>query len=287
MDTSPGHAPTQGQSDIVPLDQDHPGFRDAAYRARRNAIAKMALDWRFGQPIPRVGYTDVENGVWRTAVEKLAPLHRELACKEFLQYWPALKFPEDYIPELADVTDQLVRMSGFQLIPVAGLVTPRVFMSRLADGVFLSTQYMRHHSVPLYTPEPDVIHELIGHASLLAPPEFARMNRLFGEASKVADEAAMKALLNVYWYVMEFGLVRENGQLRIIGAGLLSSFGEMGHVKTDAEKVPFDLARVSATGYDPTVYQRTLFVGEQGTAALFAELTGWLNGIVRRGGALN
>jgi len=286
MDTSPGSAPTQGESDIVPLDQDHPGFRDAEYRARRNAIAKLALDWRWGQPVPRVGYTDVENGVWKTAVENLVPLHREIACKEYLQYWPALAFPTDSIPELADVNVMLSRISGFNLVPVAGLVTPRVFMSRLADGVFLSTQYMRHHSVPLYTPEPDIIHELIGHAALLAAPEFARMNRLFGEASKVADEPAIKALLNVYWYVMEFGLVRENGQLRIIGSGLLSSFGEMGHVKTDAEKVPFDLARVSATGYDPTVYQRTLFVGEQGTAALFAELTGWLEGIIARGGKL-
>jgi phenylalanine-4-hydroxylase len=286
MDTSPGSAPTQGEADIVPLDQDHPGFRDAEYRARRNAIAKLALDWRWGQPVPRVGYTDVENGVWTTAVEKLVPLHHELACREYLQYWPALAFPTDRIPELADVNVLLSRISGFNLVPVAGLVTPRVFMSRLADGVFLSTQYMRHHSVPLYTPEPDIIHELIGHAALLAAPEFARMNRLFGEASKRADEPAMKALLNVYWYVMEFGLVREEGQLRIIGSGLLSSFGEMGHVKAEAEKVPFDLARVSATGYDPTVYQRTLFVGEQGTAALFTQLTQWLDGIIQRGGTL-
>lgn len=286
MDTSNGSAPTQGEADIVPLDQDHPGFRDEGYRARRNAIARLALDWRFGQPIPRVGYTEVENGVWRTALEKLVPLHQQLACREYLQYWPALQFPTQHIPELADVNVHLTRISGFQLLPVAGLVTPRVFMSRLADGVFLSTQYMRHHSVPLYTPEPDVIHELIGHAALLAAPEFARMNRLFGEASKIADEPAMTALLNVYWYVMEFGLVREEGQLRIIGSGLLSSFGEMGHVKTDAEKVPFDIGRVSATGYDPTVYQRTLFVGEKGTAALFAELTGWLDGIISRGGKL-
>lgn len=272
--------PTGGEVDLVQLDRDHPGFRDPEYRARRNAIAQLALDYRLGQPIPEVDYTDVEHGVWRVALETLAPLHARYACAQFLECWPALGFDPGRIPRFADVNRVLGASTGFSLVPVAGLVSARVFMTYLASGVFLATQYIRHHSRPLYTPEPDVIHELVGHAALLASPEFAETNRRFGLATQRADEATVEALIRVYWYGLEFGVARRGDGLAVLGAGLLSSFGEIGRLESEAQLLPFDIPTMAATPFDPTDYQRVLFVGPS-TEEMLGRFDEWLDRIIR------
>ncbi len=167
---------------LVQLDPDHPGFRDPEYRARRNAIAEIAMTYRPGSSIPAAPYTELEHGVWKTIWQALGPAHREHACAEYLDCVDRLAFDEDRIPQLDEVSQKVEAISGFRLEPVAGLVEPRIFLESLARGVFLSTQYIRHHSTPLYTPEPDVAHEIIGHAVTLASTRFAELNRLFGEA---------------------------------------------------------------------------------------------------------
>lgn len=264
--------------DLVPLDRDHPGFRDAEYRARRNAVARLALDHRPGDPMPEVDYTDIENGVWGTAIENLAPLHARYACEQFHACWPRLGFASDRVPRFAHVNAVLGEASGFQLMPVAGLVSPRVFLAHLAEGIFLATQYIRHHSQPLYTPEPDVIHELVGHAALLASPEFAAVNRLFGQATLCADEATLQALIRVYWYTLEFGVARRGEERVVLGAGLLSSFGELGRFETEARIQPFDIPTMAATPFDPTDYQGVLFEGPS-TGEVLSSLTDWLRPI--------
>jgi phenylalanine-4-hydroxylase len=266
--------------ELVELDRDHPGFRDAAYRARRNAIAHIAQTHQVGERLRDVEYTAEEVGVWRTALEHLAPLHQAHAAAAFHARWPDLGFHPGAVPQFTQVNAVLSAATGFQLVPVAGLVTPAMFMSRLADGQFLATQYMRHHSRPLYTPEPDVIHELVGHAALLADPTFARLNRRFGEATRQASPAQIDALIRVYWYALEFGVAqRAGGGLEVIGAGLLSSFGELGKLATHARLLPFDIDRIAATPFDPTDYQATLFVAPS-TAALIATVEGWLNSLI-------
>jgi phenylalanine-4-hydroxylase len=278
---APRNVPAGGEVDLVQLDRDHPGFRDAAYRARRNAIARQALEHRAGEPIPEVDYTEEEHDVWRVALENLAPLHARYACAEFLDAWPALQFPAARVPRFADVNRILEAATGFTLVPVAGLVAPQIFLTYLASGTFLATQYIRHHSQPLYTPEPDVIHELVGHAALLASPDFAEANRLFGRAAQRArDEATIQALIRVYWYALEFGVVRSEGRLAVIGAGLLSSFGELGRFESHATLRPMDIPAMAATPFDPTDYQGVLFVGPSADEVL-ADLTVWLEGIVR------
>ena len=159
-----------GTEELVPLDPDHPGFKDPVYRARRNAIAKLALDYREGQPLPDVEYTEDEQAVWRTVWEHLAPLHDRFACREWKESSKALALDRTRVPQLAEVNEALKRGAGFRMLPVAGLVQGRTFLGMMGKGSFLSTQYMRHHSVPLYTPEPDVVHELVGHAASLFHP---------------------------------------------------------------------------------------------------------------------
>jgi phenylalanine-4-hydroxylase len=267
--------PAAGEKDLVELDQDHPGFRDPVYRARRNAIARIALQHVAGQPVPRIDYTDAEHAVWRTVWEKLTPLHERYACRQYLASRDRLALDHTRIPQLADVNNQLQPQTGFRMIPVAGLVSSRAFLSHLGQRFFLSTQYIRHASQPLYTPEPDVVHELVGHACTLCDQTLARLNRFFGDAAAQVDDATLAALERIYWYSMEFGLVDEDGATKAYGAGLLSSFGELERFAAAAEIRPFDPDEAAARPYDPTTYQAVLYRVPD-FAALERDVRAWL-----------
>src|SRR6185369_6936402 len=118
----------------------------------------------------------------RAVWDVLEPAQAAHACAEYLTCIRKLSLARDRIPQLREVSEKVEALSGFRLEPVAGLVEPRVFLESLASGTFLCTQYIRHYSTPLYTPEPDVVHEIVGHAVTLASERFAQLNRLFGEA---------------------------------------------------------------------------------------------------------
>jgi phenylalanine-4-hydroxylase len=247
---------------IVQLDPDHPGFRDPEYRARRNEIARIAAEYKTGMPIPDAPYSDEEHMLWRIIRDALEPAHREHACAEYLECVRKVDLPRDRIPQLREVSEKVEALSGFRLEPVAGLVQPRVFLESLANGVFLCTQYIRHHSTPHYTPEPDVVHELTGHAVTLASERLAELNRLVGEAVKRTNSAErMEQLARVYWFTIEFGVVWEDGKVKAYGTGLLSSAGEQQTMQA-AELLPFDPGKMSLQEYDPTKYQPILFCGD-------------------------
>jgi len=271
--------------ELVELDRDHPGFRDAAYRERRNAIAALALRRTIGAPVEDVEYTDGEHGVWRTVLSHLAPLHERYACAAYQSGFPRVSLTSPRVPSFEQMNARLSHATGFRLEPVGGLVSAARFMEHLERGVFLATQYMRHESQPLYTPEPDVVHELVGHAPLLVDPQFAEVNRLFGVATRRAIEddlgpARVEALIRVYWYTLEFGVARRDQGLEVYGAGLLSSYGELGRLESTPELRPFDLDAISRLPFDPTDYQRVLFLAPSVDHALDA-ITTWL----RRSGA--
>lgn len=247
---------------IVQLSPDHPGFRDLDYRARRNRIAQLALNYRAGEPIPEAPYTPEEHEVWRAVWQALEPAHRAHACAEYQECIRRLAFAPDRIPQLREVNEKVQAISGFRLEPVAGLVEPRVFLESLASGTFLCTQYIRHHSTPLYTPEPDVVHEIVGHAVTLASKRLAELNRLFGNAVKrTTSLESLNRLSRVYWFTIEFGVVRENGAVKAYGTGLLSSAGELSAMH-NAELRPLDLEAASRHEYDPTHFQPVLFCAD-------------------------
>ena len=247
---------------LVKLDPDHPGFKDPEYRARRNQIAQIALSHVPGEAIPPAPYSAEEHGVWQTIWKALGPAHEHHACAEYLNCVRRLDFATDRIPQLGEVSRKVELISGFRLEPVAGLVEPRVFLETLANGVFLCTQYIRNQSTEIYTPEPDVAHEIIGHAITLASTRFAELNRLFGQAVKrTTDANDLDRLARVYWFTIEFGVLRENGEVKAYGTGLLSSAGELEEMHK-AEFRPLDLEVMSRHDYDPTHYQSVLFCGE-------------------------
>jgi phenylalanine-4-hydroxylase len=243
----------------VHLGQDHPGFNDPAYRARRSEIAAIAMAWTPRSPIPRIDYTDTEHEIWRLVSHDLHAKHLTYACREFLDGKAQLDLPADRIPQLDEVSDGLRPLSGFSYLCAPGLVPLREFYSALAERTFHATQYVRHPGEPLYTPEPDVIHEVIGHANLLASPRFAEVKRLAGEAvRRVETDAAVKFIADVFWFSIEFGVVWEAGELKAYGAGILSSCGEIEEFRT-VEVRPLDIAEMGSVDYDITRYQPVLY----------------------------
>lgn len=246
----------------VHLGADHPGLNDPAYRSRRGEIAAAALAWQPGTPVPLITYTSAEDEVWAVASTELAPKHERYAHSEYLRGKAALRLPTDRVPQLGEVTEALHSLTGWSYVCAPGLVGLRDFYGSLGDRVFHSTQYLRHPSQPLYTPEPDIIHEVIGHANQLASPRFARLTEAAGLASlRVESEEAMKFIADVFWFSMEFGVIREHGEVKAYGAGILSSFGEMDEF-THMEHRPLDLAAMGTLAYDITQYQPVLFCAQ-------------------------
>lgn len=256
---------------------DHPGFQDGAYRARRATIADAAIHYRRGHRVPTAPYSDDEHEVWALCRRELALRHERYAAQDVLRSSEQLALPTDHVPQLDEVSARLHPLTGFRYEPVPGLVSPRVFYGALGEGWFMSTQYIRHHSVPSYTPEPDVVHEVIGHATQLSVPAFADCYRRFGAAaSRVRADDAVQLLSRIFWFTVEFGVVYEAGELRAYGAGILSSFGELDTFQA-AEIRPFDPWAMGTVPYDITRYQPVLFAAPS-MPELVEELSAFLDG---------
>ncbi|MGH0173476.1 UNVERIFIED_CONTAM: hypothetical protein FKN15_065653 [Acipenser sinensis] len=221
------------------LDADHPGFKDNVYRKRRKYFADLAMNYKCGDPIPRIEFTEEEVQTWSTVFRELNKLYPNHACREYLKNLPLLTkhcdFREDNIPQLEDVSRFLKERTGFTIRPVAGDLSPRDFLAGLAFRVFHCTQYVRHSSDPLYTPEP------------------------------LSDATSIFLTLQCccYFFTVEFGLCKQEGQLRAYGAGLLSSISELKHALSGKSKVKlFDPKVTCKQECIITTFQDVYFVSE-------------------------
>jgi phenylalanine-4-hydroxylase len=249
----------------VQLGKGHPGFADPVYRQRRDALATLATQWQPGEPTPVADYTDEEHEVWRVVCEALLDKHRRYACAEFLDGKERLGLPVDRVPQLEEVSDLLAPLTGFRYQPAAGLVPLREFYGSLADRRFWSTQYVRHHSVPLYTPEPDVLHEVVGHGNTLASDRYAALYEAAGRAARrMETDEALQFVSKVFWFTLEFGVVEEPDGLKAYGAGILSSPGEIEQFRSMTVR-PLDLRAMGTSDYDITVYQDHLYAASSFT----------------------
>ncbi|MHB8458375.1 MAG: phenylalanine 4-monooxygenase, partial [Acidimicrobiales bacterium] len=153
MSTASGYSPVfEAEGGLrVELDRDHPGSADPEYRRRRDEIAALSASHESGQPIPHVTYSEIEHDVWRVVSRELGPKHDRYGCRAFNEARRRLALPSDHVPQLDEVSARLVPLTGFAYQPVAGLAPLREFYGAFAGRRFFSTQYIRHHSVPLYT----------------------------------------------------------------------------------------------------------------------------------------
>ena len=249
--------------DIEELPIDHPGAHDDEYRTRRDYIASLSKQFRLdpNHKIIDVDYSPEEQRIWQIVATKLEEFHKKYASAFYLSAKKKLGITNERIPQLSEMSRRLTELTGFRLAPIEGLVDTRAFLSWLSWRTMLSTQYIRHHSRPEYTPEPDIVHEAIGHIPMFTNKNFADFSSFIGDGARVATDEQLEELGRLYWFTVEFGLVEENGELKAYGAGLLSSFGELEHAFTDnVERRPFDLKRVINTDYDYSDMQPILYV---------------------------
>ena len=246
---------------INQLHLDHPGASDPAYLERRNYIASLSKKFRETGEITDVDYTEEEQGVWRFVAGQLEEIQGRRASQFYLQARKDLGYSQSRIPQLSEMSRRLKELSNFRLAPIEGLVETRAFLSWLSWRTMLSTQYIRHASRPEYTPEPDIVHEAIGHIPMFTNRNFADFSQFIGHGARIASDRQLEELGRLYWFTVEFGLIEEKGKLKAYGAGLLSSFGELEHAFGDeVERRPFNLEQVINTGYDYSDMQPVLYV---------------------------
>ncbi|MFI0421829.1 phenylalanine 4-monooxygenase [Spongiactinospora sp. 9N601] len=238
---------------------EHPGMRDPRYLARRRSLAAPARGHRVGDPSPQVRYTEEEQATWREVHRALAESQRAHACRAALDGREAAAIPADHIPQHAEIGARLRRLTGFDYTLAGGAVASRRFLCSMARGYFHAVQFIRHPAVPMYSPEPDVVHDVFGHGAHLALPEFAAIYRLVGEAAaRLETEEALQIVTDIYWFTLEYGVVDEGGVPKAYGAALLSSYGELGRLG-GCRLADLDVPGMLATPYEISGYQPVLF----------------------------
>ncbi|HEX7087854.1 MAG TPA: hypothetical protein VF198_15960 [Vicinamibacterales bacterium] len=270
--------------DIAELDLEpgHPGLGDDAYIARRKELFALCREHRLKElGPPLIDYTDEEQRIWREVSPQLDALHRQHASAIYLDAKQRLGISARQIPQLRHLSDQLDSLSGMHLVPAEGPIPYRTFYSYIARRGFPVTQFIRHGSRPEFTPEPDMIHDCLGHVPPLVNHDYAELLTLIGKAAVSVDSGdKVLALKRLSWFSIEFGLIEEEGRTKIFGAGILSSIGEIPFSLSDSvEHRPFVTDDVIATDYDPSRMQELLFV-----IPSFAFLRSEVEQLVRRFG---
>lgn len=238
---------------------DHPGLTDPHYVRRRRAIAAAARGRRVGEQVPAVEYSEAEERTWRVVHRALWSAQGEHACRAVLDAREQAPIPADHIPQHAEVGSRLRRVTGFEFTVAEGVVANKRFLGSMADGYFHAVQFVRHPAVPLFTPEPDVVHDVLGHGIHLSCPAFADIYRLIGQAARRIDDAdVLQMISDVYWFTLEYGVLAEHGEPKAYGAALLSSYGEIRRLGRPDIR-PLDIEAMLATGYDIAGYQPVLF----------------------------
>ncbi len=220
-----------------------------------------APDWTIAQGWD--DYSAQDHATWDTLYERQMALLPGRASAAFLRGLDALKLSESGIPDFEELSDRLEALTGWRVVAVPGLVPDDVFFTHMANRRFVAGNFIRRPDQLDYLQEPDVFHDVFGHVPMLADPVFADYLAAYGRGGLRALElGSLKQLARLYWYTVEFGLVREDGDLRIYGAGIVSSASETRFSLEDASpnRVMLDLPRVMRTDYRIDDFQQTYFV---------------------------
>jgi phenylalanine-4-hydroxylase len=208
-------------------------------------------------------YTPADHETWRTLYARQIRLIERYAAPEFIAGTRALDASPDRIPRIEDTNRVLRQSTGWQIVAVPGLIPEEHFFDHLASCRFPVTVWIRRREELDYLAEPDIFHDFFGHVPLLTDPVFARFMQAYGQAGPKATAAgALKMLARLYWYMVEFGLIKTPGGLRVYGSGILSSKGETVYSVESPlpNRIAFDLERVMLTDYLIDDFQQTYFV---------------------------
>ena len=265
------------------LEPGHPGLGDEGYIQRRKELFALCRKHRLenlGPPL--IEYNAEETRIWREVSPKLDELHVQYACAIYLKAKRELAITRDEIPQLRHLSDRVRRETNMHLVPAEGALPYRTFYEYIAERGFPVTQFIRHGSHPEFTPEPDMIHDCLGHVPPLMNQDYAELLTLIGKAAATTHRGEqVLALKRFSWFSIEFGLIEEAGETKVFGAGILSSTGEIPYslYSPEVTREPFVTDVVIATDYDPSRMQDHLFV-----APSFPFLRRELEALVRRFG---
>jgi phenylalanine-4-hydroxylase len=226
-------------------------YRDAP----RRPDFTIDQDWR--------SYTDAEHDRWDRLFQRSQAVLRGRACDEFIAAMDTLKLSDMGIPDMARLSDRLEKITGWRVVPVRELVPDAIFFDHLANRRFPAGAFIRSEAEMDYLEEPDVFHDVFGHVPLLANPVYANFMQAYGEGGRRAlSLGVLPNLARLYWYTVEFGLIRTAAGLRIFGAGIMSSTKEsVFALESDSpNRIAFALERVMRTKYLIDDFQQTYFV---------------------------
>ncbi|HEX4180583.1 MAG TPA: phenylalanine 4-monooxygenase [Caulobacteraceae bacterium] len=220
-----------------------------------------AADWTIPQDWAR--YTPVEHAMWDTLFERQSKMLPGRVGPTFLQGLDVLRMSKPGIPDFDELSDRLQVLTGWKVVAVPGLVPDEDFFRHLANRTFVAGRFIRTPEQIDYLQEPDIFHDVFGHVPLLANPVFADYMQAYGEGGlRSLGMDALHRLARLYWYTVEFGLIREGGDLRLYGAGIVSSYGESTFALDDPSpnRIALDLRRAMRTRYKIDDFQQTYFV---------------------------
>lgn len=214
-------------------------------------------------------YTPEQHAVWAELVRRRMPQLEEHACAEYLDGFHRIGLREDSIPNLAEVNKRLGPRTGWNATPVSGFLPPDAFFEMLAARQFPTTTWLRKRESLEYTPEPDIFHDVFGHVPMHAHPVFADFLQQYGRvcARLVGDKDKLERMGRLFWFTVEFGVIRQKGTIKLYGSGLISSHGESTHVINRAsqgrpEIRDFDLDAVLNQEFIVSEMQKVLYAVE-------------------------
>ncbi|GAA4781523.1 phenylalanine 4-monooxygenase [Stakelama sediminis] len=220
-----------------------------------------AQDWTIPQDWDR--YSQEDHNTWDTLFARQAKLLPGRASESYLRGLDVLKLSKPGIPDFEELSERLMKLTGWQVVAVPGLVPDAVFFDHMANRRFVAGNFIRRPDQLDYLQEPDVFHDVFGHVPMLADPVFADYLEAYGRGGlRALEHGSLKQLARLYWYTVEFGLVEEDAGLRIYGSGIVSSYSESRFALEDPSpnRIRFDMKRVMRTDYRIDDFQQNYFV---------------------------
>jgi phenylalanine-4-hydroxylase len=245
------------------LAENDPGLNDERYVARRTHFFHVARKHRLGAlPFPEIEYEPYEHDTWRAAYEGLEITHQKWASREYLAGKRVLGMSPDRLPRVTEVCAVTERATGVGIVPAEGMLAQGEFFSYLAQKKLPCSIFLRHGSHPEFGTEPDLVHDLVGHLPMLVKPDYVRFTHLLGRvAQRLRTDEERRAIERIYLFTIEFGLIEEDGDIKVAGAGLLSSYSEMQHIYTSGVELrPLDIDEIIDRTYNFHTYQTAYYV---------------------------